>query len=511
MVFLLSIDLVFTLHFPAVSETIKWVLTPEEMAEREGRLEQHEDDKEEQKEADKRESIARNASNTVTTAIETTLRATAQVGMQEIAQSLSIPSENRPKGARVKGKDKEGEQAKSKGKDLEASQQKVEGGPVDNGKSKRKQKPKRKPSKSSAVASGVDSTITTKPVVLDIPALALAASAPPTDSHTPYSSSEDAAMASEKFVDRSSVDERSARGSPPRASTADVITDSASVYSSPLRSPSSRAASSRFTPLVSPPRGISQSSPAPLCTTDNKRKHEMTDDEEESSTKRAREVHPSAPTRTRRVARTGGSSVSNVVISMEPGSSNNPLSELSSVPFPSKPLEAPSYVEKVLEICESVSEKKVEMDAKWNGFIKVWLDREVKAKYAGGKFVTKGRPGEVGRWIQCARPTKSFKPAISLSSFTVSFAIWWDNMQPEGRIRDEDLFMGYSREGEWTWDKLVFGVNGAVNVVVALAWWRRVVYDMKPKGYREEELAKVEQEKFEQALDEVCYVFNCKT
>lgn len=273
-----------------------------------------------------------------------------------------------------------------------------------------------------------------------------------------------------------------------------MVTESASGFSSPSRSQSSVPG----TPLLSPPKvsGLDitnkSATSSLLRTARDKRKHEATDDDQ-GPAKHARKGINIASGQSRPRARAG------VLDMSQPGSPSNDASVKSL--FPSKPSECPGYVEKVWEICESVSGVGGTTDARWNELVKAWLRREVKAKYAGGKFVTKSRPGEVGQWIQSARPTKTFKPVISLNGYTTSFAAWWDNMQPEGRTKDEDLFMGYSREEKWTWDKLVFGVNGAVNVMVALAWWRRVVYNMKPKGYHEVQSAELEQEKFEQAVD----------
>lgn len=468
----------------AVSETVKWTLTPEEMAEREG--EQSQAEKQVEKEGDERETLTRNSTEGVTASIVNTSGAITQTNSQDGPAIQINKSESHSKTKEGKGKGKERGELNSKAKAKVSEPLPTQSAQTE--KSKRKRKPRGKISPSSEVLSVFEHTRSLELNTSEIPALVHPSPPAPTPalpSLGPTSTTgSQSAMAHGEADTRFSDDVISARGSPPRGSTAEVVTDSASEFLSP-----SPPRHGRTSPLRSP-LGITSlhvtKQPSTLMVSSSphgKRKLERTDDEEDRPAKRARKETDPTPSQSKR---TGSKRIS----------------------FPTRPSKSPEYVAKALEICELVSELNANGDAKWAGFVKAWLKNEAKAKYVGGKFVTKGRPAEVGRWIQCARPTKSFKPVLKLNSYTSAFVAWWDNMQPEGRTRSEDSFMEYSREEKWSWDKVVFGVNGAVNVVVALAWWRRAVYEMQPKGYREEEQAELEQERFEQALDEVSYVFN---
>ena len=58
------------------------------------------------------------------------------------------------------------------------------------------------------------------------------------------------------------------------------------------------------------------------------------------------------------------------------------------------------------------------------------------------------------------------------------------------------------------WSRLeLFGINGIVSIVAGLAWWREKVYGLPSAEHRQRKFREEEMQKFEEALDDVTYVF----
>ncbi|KAE9391197.1 hypothetical protein BT96DRAFT_803062, partial [Gymnopus androsaceus JB14] len=122
-----------------------------------------------------------------------------------------------------------------------------------------------------------------------------------------------------------------------------------------------------------------------------------------------------------------------------------------------------------------------------------------------------GRPKEVGTWVSHAR-SATFRPVVDLPRFTDEFSGWWRAMQPEGREAVKGEFIGLTKTSRIDWTQLkISGPNGMVNVVGALAWWHKAVYDLpkeKASGTGQSgQKRALELSKLNKALDEVIYMF----
>lgn len=190
---------------------------------------------------------------------------------------------------------------------------------------------------------------------------------------------------------------------------------------------------------------------------------------------------------------------------------------LSQATFPAVPAQAPAYVKLGLELFVTVGED----NWRWKSLVTKWIELETKARYqakSGSSGISKqDRPTAVGMWI--SRGRKRFDPKINLDDHALKFSNWRRTMQPEDREEEKELDdneqsfkMRYSRDGSWSWeDILIFGPNGAVSILAALAWWIEGVQKfnekVKAKGIRERQAGSLHEEKLSEALDEVYYVF----
>ncbi|KAA1479566.1 hypothetical protein DENSPDRAFT_743101, partial [Dentipellis sp. KUC8613] len=83
-----------------------------------------------------------------------------------------------------------------------------------------------------------------------------------------------------------------------------------------------------------------------------------------------------------------------------------------------------------------------------------------------------GRPDIVHAWIGRRRPWiwKKLDNYFNMETFSKEFWVWWQNLQPEGRVVSP---RGCAKDGfEPDWEKVSCrGKNGMISVVVSLAWW----------------------------------------
>ncbi|KAJ7801747.1 hypothetical protein B0H14DRAFT_2309729, partial [Mycena olivaceomarginata] len=84
------------------------------------------------------------------------------------------------------------------------------------------------------------------------------------------------------------------------------------------------------------------------------------------------------------------------------------------------------------------------------------------------------RPTEVKDWIARAR---KYTPVIaSAEAFGKGWWVWWLDINPVWRGKERPL----SWETE-EWDCLdLYGLNGFLNVLIALKWWRDAMDEASP-------------------------------
>lgn len=178
--------------------------------------------------------------------------------------------------------------------------------------------------------------------------------------------------------------------------------------------------------------------------------------------------------------------------------------------IPAVPEGAPKYVVNALGLCAWV-----EGDECWVKLVQHWLrfDQEAGFKPTSkelARLPTSGRPSEVGTWISHAR-SAMFRPEVVLPRFADEFAAWWKGMQPEGRDALDEGFMSLTTQATTDWTELrVSGPNGMVNVIGALAWWRKAVYALPKENVsktgRSGQKRELELQKLNDALKDVSYV-----
>lgn len=179
--------------------------------------------------------------------------------------------------------------------------------------------------------------------------------------------------------------------------------------------------------------------------------------------------------------------------------------------MPTVPQDAPIYVKNAVGLCLWV-----EGDRLWQKVVDGWWRFDQATGFAPSSKVLSrlpaaGRPKEVGTWISYAR-SSTFRPEVTLPRFAEEFAEWWRSMQPEGRKALDDRFISLSKPARTDWGELkISGPNGIVSVVVALAWWRKAVYDLPLENAsrtgRSGQKREAELRKLNEAFEEVIYVF----
>ncbi|KAJ7155743.1 hypothetical protein C8R46DRAFT_1041099 [Mycena filopes] len=113
------------------------------------------------------------------------------------------------------------------------------------------------------------------------------------------------------------------------------------------------------------------------------------------------------------------------------------------------------------------------MEKEWKGWgelVSLWWKLEEGSGFTskGGALTTKGRPTEVGWWIQRAR--KGTPPIKDVGAFAQAWKGWWGALNPAWRRVKTG---GMAQEGDGGWEELgARGANGLLSVVMCLKWWK---------------------------------------
>ncbi|KAJ8497204.1 hypothetical protein ONZ45_g12164 [Pleurotus djamor] len=118
--------------------------------------------------------------------------------------------------------------------------------------------------------------------------------------------------------------------------------------------------------------------------------------------------------------------------------------------------------------------------ASWFVAIRAWRDIEGFYGYAanGTALPTSSRPPQVALWIKCARYKNIYNkiPDLDPKWFAKLWWAWWLNANPSWRERT--IKNRLSTSGSGSWDRIVAtGINGLLNVLVTLWWWREKTPD----------------------------------
>jgi hypothetical protein len=111
-----------------------------------------------------------------------------------------------------------------------------------------------------------------------------------------------------------------------------------------------------------------------------------------------------------------------------------------------------------------------DLGTEWGGLVSSWVAFEEKSRSTQVRRLSAaGRPAVMHNWIARRRPTK-FQPKIpSLTDYENEFVDWWRRLQPPWRISNNAVDKA-ATHGDWDCLR-VPGVNGVLNVVVALFYW----------------------------------------
>ncbi|PBK59165.1 hypothetical protein ARMSODRAFT_1027662 [Armillaria solidipes] len=150
-----------------------------------------------------------------------------------------------------------------------------------------------------------------------------------------------------------------------------------------------------------------------------------------------------------------------------------------------------------------------------------WIEFETReSNWAhSGKLSAVDRPKPIGDWINRAR-TERFRLQAPKSGvdpvrdFEAKFWLWWSQLQPEFRQRDEsEVTLALDHEGhadrksEGDWGMLRLpGMNGWVSVMAALCFWAWLLKGMSENGHREKAAAARARENWLSALEDVDFV-----
>ncbi|KAJ7755134.1 hypothetical protein B0H16DRAFT_1315947 [Mycena metata] len=130
-------------------------------------------------------------------------------------------------------------------------------------------------------------------------------------------------------------------------------------------------------------------------------------------------------------------------------------------------LGVPKWASEAKAILDTVSAEGNE----WAEMMNLWWRLESSTGFAGVGS-SKGRPMEVGWWIQRARRTP---PKIKQAdAFATSWIGWWIELNPKGRVAAGPDKM-LRTEGQSGWEGLTARVNGLLSVLMSLKWWKDAV------------------------------------
>ncbi|KAK7018813.1 SERTA domain-containing protein 3 [Paramarasmius palmivorus] len=135
----------------------------------------------------------------------------------------------------------------------------------------------------------------------------------------------------------------------------------------------------------------------------------------------------------------------------------------------STPANAPKYVQHTLSICHEV-----QMDRGLRDVVQLWLQLDVKAGFVGSRLCSTNRPRVVHDWIARAR-APGFKPKVdNLDKYAEDFEAWYKVCCPWRKDCGQGIRLTRENGQDWS-DLAVYGPNGIVSFVVALAWWKKAV------------------------------------
>jgi len=113
----------------------------------------------------------------------------------------------------------------------------------------------------------------------------------------------------------------------------------------------------------------------------------------------------------------------------------------------------------------------VRLGGTWESAVAAWLRYEATYAYHGASratFPAKYRPKAISDWIQRRRSVKWRPGLLNLEEYQKGYWSWWRSLQPTWRKFEADTTARDT--GDWAaMDKP--GVNGWLNVVVALFLW----------------------------------------
>ncbi|KAJ7115515.1 hypothetical protein C8R43DRAFT_902660 [Mycena crocata] len=116
------------------------------------------------------------------------------------------------------------------------------------------------------------------------------------------------------------------------------------------------------------------------------------------------------------------------------------------------------------------------LGAHYTAVLAAWIRLEAACRFENPahKLSWKGRPDEVGQWINTARGRKAPPPIVTdIPKFAAKFWGWWNSLQPEWRTRGADgkWVRGETYGGKWDDNLLHWGINGTLSIVAALHFW----------------------------------------
>jgi hypothetical protein len=111
-----------------------------------------------------------------------------------------------------------------------------------------------------------------------------------------------------------------------------------------------------------------------------------------------------------------------------------------------------------------------DLDMEWGDLVSSWVAFEDNSRSTQVRRLSAaGRPAVVHNWIARRHP-ENFQPNIlSLKVYENEFTDWWRRLQPTWQISNNAVDKAAS-QGDWDCLR-VPGVNGIMNVVVALFYW----------------------------------------
>ncbi|KAJ7029731.1 hypothetical protein C8F04DRAFT_962512, partial [Mycena alexandri] len=106
----------------------------------------------------------------------------------------------------------------------------------------------------------------------------------------------------------------------------------------------------------------------------------------------------------------------------------------------------------------------------WVKLTGLWwqLEESTGFKSSAKGFAPSGRPDEVGHWVKCAR--KGEPHIVDVAAFASRWMTWWKGINPEWRV-GPDQALKRAEDGPWEVMERP-GVNGFLNVLICLQWWK---------------------------------------